>query len=134
MINDSDIFDGLKKLFESLSKGTAEDKILLQTIIQRSISRSPYPAEFSLLDWREHFELLVEKYKIESWWRDEDYPGSPRFDYDKFINNDFLKTTLNTPTNTQKIQFDPSTRNIATCSPTELKIFKKEYSAENNQW
>jgi hypothetical protein len=86
-IEDDQIESGLKKLFVSLAEGTAEDKKLLESIVQKSISRSPYISDFIMLDWRETFQDIVDKFKDETWWRDEDYPGSPRFDYDKFINN-----------------------------------------------
>ena len=86
-IKEEDIIGGLHKLFNTLSEGSAEDKKLLENIIQKSITRSPYISGFVLLDWRQTFQDIVEKFKDETWWREEDYPGSPRFDYDKFLSN-----------------------------------------------
>jgi len=56
----------------------------LSDIFQKSISRSPYIPEFALLNWRDLF-FLAKKFSKESWWREEDYPGEPRFKYDKFL-------------------------------------------------
>ena len=86
-ISEKDIISGLQKLFQSLSEGTIEDRKLLESIFQKSITRSPYIQEFAVLDWREIFQDLADKFKDETWWRDEDYPGAPRFDYSKFIKN-----------------------------------------------
>ena len=86
-IEEKDIISGLQKLFLSLNEGTLEDRKLLESIFQKSISRSPYLDGFIMLEWREIFQDLAAKFKDETWWRDEDYPGSPRFDYDKFIKN-----------------------------------------------
>jgi hypothetical protein len=86
-IQEKDIISGLQKLFLSLSEGTIEDRKLLESIFQKSITRSPYIDDFALLDWREIFQDLADKFKDETWWRDEDYPGSPRFDYNKFLRN-----------------------------------------------
>jgi len=86
-IEETAIINGLKKLFATLSEGTMEDKKLLENIFQKSITRSPYIEGFVLVDWRETFQDIVEKFKEETWWRDEDYPGSPRFDYHKFMKN-----------------------------------------------
>ena len=76
----------MNQLFLTLSKGNAEEKKLISDTFQKSISRSPYLPEFDLLDWREIFVKYTAKYKEETWWRDEDYPGKPRFQFDKFIN------------------------------------------------
>ena len=85
-ISKEDFISGLNQLFETLSKGNAEEKKLISDTFQKSISRSPYLPEFDLLDWREIFIKYTAKYKEETWWRDEDYPGKPRFQFDKFIN------------------------------------------------
>ena len=85
-ISKEDFISGLNKLFETLSKGNAEEKKLISDTFQKSISRSPYLPEFDLLDWREIFIKYTAKYKEETWWRDEDYPGKPRFQFDKFLN------------------------------------------------
>ncbi len=85
-ISKEDFVSGLNQLFETLSKGNAAEKKLIADTFQKSISRSPYLPEFDLLDWREIFVKFTAKYKEETWWRDEDYPGKPRFQFDKFIN------------------------------------------------
>ena len=85
-IGKDDFISGLNQLFETLLKGTAEEKKLVENTFQKSISRSPYLPEFDLLDWREIFIKYTAKYKEETWWREEDYPGKPRFQFDKFIN------------------------------------------------
>ena len=85
-ISKEDFVSGLNQLFETLSKGNAAEKKLIADTFQKSISRSPYLPEFNLLDWREIFVKYTAKYKEETWWRDEDYPGKPRFQFDKFIN------------------------------------------------
>ena len=76
------------KLFETLSNGTKEEQDILSSIFQKSISRSPYIQDFELLDWRKRFQNALSKYKVETWWREQDYPGSPRFNYEKFIKKD----------------------------------------------
>ena len=85
-ISKEDFVSGLNQLFETLSKGNAAEKKLISDTFQKSVSRSPYLPEFDLLDWREIFVKYTAKYKEETWWRDEDYPGKPRFQFDKFIN------------------------------------------------
>jgi hypothetical protein len=39
----------------------------------------------NLLNWREVFLDIIAKYKNEVWWKEEDYPGNPRFDFNKLI-------------------------------------------------
>ena len=85
-ISKEDFISGLNQLFLTLSKGNAEEKKLIADTFQKSVSRSPYLPEFEMLDWREIFVKYTAKYKEETWWRDEDYPGNPRFQFDKFIN------------------------------------------------
>lgn len=85
-ISKEDFISGLTQLFDTLLKGGVEEKKLVEDIFQKSISRSPYLPEFDLLDWREIFIKYTAKYKEETWWREEDYPGNPRFQFDKFIN------------------------------------------------
>jgi hypothetical protein len=84
-ISQNSIVTGLEQLFNNLSTGTQEQKQLLADIFQKSISRSPYLEDFVLLDWREQFKDFTEKYKEEPWYREEDYPGSPRFEFEKFL-------------------------------------------------
>lgn len=78
------VISGFSKLFEKLDSGTPDEKKLLMNAVQKSISRSPYIPEFHLLDWRDEFDIL-HKFSKESWWKDRDYPGDPRFNYHKFI-------------------------------------------------
>jgi hypothetical protein len=85
-ISKEDFISGLNQLFLTLSKGNAEEKKLIADTFQKSVSRSPYLPEFEMLDWREIFINYTAKYKEETWWRDEDYPGNPRFQFNKFIN------------------------------------------------
>ena len=85
-ISKEDFISGLNQLFLTLSKGNAEEKKLIADTFQKSVSRSPYLPEFDLLDWREIFVKYTAKYKEETWWRDEDYPGNPRFQFNKFLN------------------------------------------------
>jgi len=85
-ISDEQLILGLKKLFNQLSKGNIQEKQLMSDIIQKSISRSPYNENFKLLDWRKVFETEISKYKVEPWWRLDDYPGQPRFKVEMFLN------------------------------------------------
>ena len=84
-IPDDNIKLGLNKLFESLLSGAIEEQALVKKIVQRSISRSPYPVGFSLLDWRDIFPELKMKYKNENWWRNEDYSEQSLFQYDRLL-------------------------------------------------
>jgi len=84
-VSNEDFVSGLTKLFDKLSKGTPEEKKIVSDIFNKSISRSPYLPEFELLNWREIFVKYTTKYKEETWWRDEDYPGNPRFEFQKFL-------------------------------------------------
>jgi hypothetical protein len=83
-ISYDNVVAGLSKLFAKFESGTDEEKKILSDIFQKSISRSPYIPEFALLNWRDLF-FLAKKFSKESWWREEDYPGEPRFKYDKFL-------------------------------------------------
>jgi hypothetical protein len=85
-ISDEQLISGLRNLFNQLSKGNIQEKKLLSDIIQKSISRSPYPSSFKILEWRETFMSEISKYKTETWWRADDYPGQPRFKIEKFLN------------------------------------------------
>lgn len=84
-IEQSKIKSGLKILFDNLIKGDLEELSLLNKITQRSISRSPYPQNFELLNWRIEFPKLKNKYKKELWWRDSDYNGNLQYKYDRFL-------------------------------------------------
>ena len=86
-ITTENIISGLNQLFENLSKGNSEEINLLTKIVQRSINRSPYPESFYLTNWRMEFPYLMNKYKNEAWWRDNDYTGNSQFKYDRLLNN-----------------------------------------------
>lgn len=86
-ISDKSLIIGYNKLFKTLSDGDADTQKLLTKIIQRSISRSPYPDEFVMLNWRNEFSGYIEKYKNELWWRNDDYSGSYQYNFNRFINN-----------------------------------------------
>lgn len=79
---------GLKQLFESYLKGDQEQQGLLMKTVQRSINRSPYLNDFVLLDWREVFPEVVNKFNKEPWYRDVDYTGNPQYKLDKFLTKD----------------------------------------------
>jgi hypothetical protein len=84
-VTHNDLVEGTKLFLSNLSNGNSDEKKLLNDIVQKSISRSPYIDGFELTDWRALFSEIVERFKEETWWRDQDYPGNPRFKYDKFI-------------------------------------------------
>ena len=46
---------------------------------------SPYPKDFSALDWRERYNSFTANYYLEAWWRDEDYRGDPQEKYDVLL-------------------------------------------------
>ena len=79
---------GLNQLFESYLKGDQEHQGLLMKTVQRSINRSPYLNDFILLDWREVFPEIVNKFNKEPWYRDVDYTGNPQYKLDKFLTKD----------------------------------------------
>lgn len=85
-ISDEQLISGVKNLFTQLASGNAQEKKLLSDIVQKSISRSPYPNDFKILNWRVEFANQISKYRSEPWWRNEDYPGQPRFKVEKFLN------------------------------------------------
>ena len=87
-IDKEKVKSGLIQWILSLSSGNNEQRKMLTSILQKSISRSPYIDNFELLDWRDVLNDVIEKFKNESWWREEDYPGSPRFKFDKFLKNE----------------------------------------------
>lgn len=87
-IDKDKVKSGLVQWVKALTSGNNEQRKMLVSILQKSISRSPYIDNFELLDWRDVLNEEIEKFKNEPWWRDEDYPGSPRFKLDKFLKND----------------------------------------------
>jgi hypothetical protein len=84
-IDEKNIKVGLNKLFSTLISGDFQEQEYLKKIVQRSINRSPYPDFFHLKDWRNDFIDLQNKYKNETWWRDQDYKGQSQFKFDRFM-------------------------------------------------
>lgn len=62
------------------------DIIILHNIIQRSIDFSPYPNWFILINWRELFHQIIDKYHLPDlkWWRNTDYAGNFAIEYNRF--------------------------------------------------
>jgi hypothetical protein len=81
----SDVIENSRKLFMVMIKGNADQKKLLGEIFQKSISRSPYIKNMLMMDWRSEFSDMTERYKKEIWWKDSDYSGNSRFDYNKLL-------------------------------------------------
>ena len=62
-----------------------DDLELIQDVARKSITSSPNPDWFPLLDWRERFSELWERSfsTKQGWWREEDYVGRPYTEYDE---------------------------------------------------
>ena len=72
---------------ERLRGWMEEDNIEnIQDVARRSISSSPYPGWFPLLDWRRSFAPIWKGSFSTSkgWWDEEDYDGQPYSEYDAF--------------------------------------------------
>ena len=56
-------------------------------IARQSISSSPYPEGFPMIDWRSRFSEIwdVAGCRAQSWWREADYGGRPYIEYDAFL-------------------------------------------------
>jgi hypothetical protein len=80
-----DVIDNSRKLFMAMSKGSLPQKKALGDIFQKSISRSPYIENMLVMDWRSEFSDMTERYKKEIWWKESDYSGNSRFDYNKLL-------------------------------------------------
>jgi hypothetical protein len=66
--------------------------ILMQTdrkdakrVFLKSIINSPYPSQFEFLDWRDLYDDIVSKFENESWWRPNDYRGTPLKTYKELL-------------------------------------------------
>lgn len=79
------VFKGLIAYIEKMKQGDSKSEQRIAQIFQRSILRSPYPKNFSMLDWRDTLKAYCNKYDAEKWWRDEDYKGSPLKEYNRLI-------------------------------------------------
>lgn len=55
-------------------------------IFLKSIINSPYRTDFELLDWRDLYSDILKTFESESWWRDNDYRGSPLKKYREIVN------------------------------------------------
>jgi hypothetical protein len=77
------VFKGLVSYIEKLRQGDIQAQLRVSQIFQRSIMRSPYKNDFSMLDWRESLDKYCKSYYSEKWWRDEDYKGSPLKEYNR---------------------------------------------------
>ena len=85
----SDIVEkGINNFLSKLAQGDLKAKEKIGLVLQKSIMRSPYPQEFSLLDWRDKFETFAKLHTKENWWRDKDYSGKPLSEYQRLIKRD----------------------------------------------
>jgi hypothetical protein len=80
------VIAGLQQLFATFANGDNEQKLFISRVIQRSISRGPYIDRFELLDWRDVFKEVIEPFKSELWYREEDFSGKPQYKLEKFLN------------------------------------------------
>lgn len=80
------VFKGLIAYIEKLRQGDIQSQLRVSQIFQRSILRSPYSDNFSMLDWRESLSKYCKDYYNEKWWRDEDYKGRPLKEYNRLTN------------------------------------------------
>lgn len=84
-IDEKNLKQGLSQLINKLLKGNAEEQQLLAKMVQRSINRSPYIEGFKLVDWRNEFPELRQKFSAEVWWREKDYTGDLQYVLEDFI-------------------------------------------------
>lgn len=63
---------------------SADDLEAIQDVARRSITSSPYPSWFPLLNWRELFDKVwKDSFSMnQKWWKDNDYEGSPYSEYE----------------------------------------------------
>ena len=68
----------------------ATDPEFVRVIAKRSHDGSPYPSDFSLLDWRGRFSEVWDRANCRSqtWWREEDNVGRPLIEYEDIIENE----------------------------------------------
>jgi len=64
-----------------------DDLESIRDIARKSITSSPYPDAFPLLDWRERFiALWVKSASVkQGWWREDDYEGRPYVEYESLL-------------------------------------------------
>ena len=75
-LDEEQILSVLDKRLKTLSLGMNGNNLIMERIVKSSILSSPYPSEFSCLDWRDKYQKYIKNYDSESWWRDEDYSGT----------------------------------------------------------
>jgi hypothetical protein len=79
---------GIENFLTKLAKGDLSSKQKIGLVLQKSVMKSPYPQEFSLLDWRSKFDSFTKAYEKENWWREKDYSGKPLTEYQRLIKRD----------------------------------------------
>lgn len=84
-LDEDKIYSVLDKRLKTLSIGMNGNQLIMERIFKSSIMSSPYPKDFSALDWRERYNLFTSNYYLEAWWRDEDYRGDPQEKYDVLL-------------------------------------------------
>lgn len=85
-LDEEEMTSGITLLIDKLLTGTPVEQAHLSRMVQRSINRSPYIDGFKLIDWRDKFPKLRDKYGNEPWWRDKDYTGDLQYVLDNFVN------------------------------------------------
>ena len=79
---------GIENFLNKLAQGDLSSKEKIGLVLQKSVMKSPYPQEFSFLDWRLKFEKFTKSYAKENWWREKDYSGKPLSEYQRLIKRD----------------------------------------------
>jgi hypothetical protein len=79
---------GIENFLNKLAQGDLSSKEKIGLVLQKSVMKSPYPQEFSFLDWRLKFEKFTKTYSKENWWRYKDYSGKPLSEYQRLIKRD----------------------------------------------
>jgi len=74
--------DILRKRIEILMQ---TDRKEAKKVFLKSIINSPYPSQFDFLDWRDTYGDIVKKFENESWWRANDYRGTPLKTYKELL-------------------------------------------------
>jgi len=78
----------LQGISSRLSELAAEAKYeAVARVARQSISSSPYPDTFPMLDWRTKLTEIwdVSGCRAQAWWRETDYGGRPYIEYDEFV-------------------------------------------------
>ena len=84
-LDEEEMANGISKLVDQLINGSPVEQAHLSRMIQRSINRSPYIDGFKMMDWRDRFPKIRERYGNEPWWRDKDYSGDLQYILDDFV-------------------------------------------------